>query len=138
MKKLMIIAAGVVLIFSNSAFAQGDAAKGEKVFKKCKACHTIADGDEVHLKGGRTGPNLFGVIGRIAGSTEFKYSGALSSLGDTGLIWTEELLSEYVVDPKAFLQAKLDDSAAKSKMTFKLKKGGEDVASFLATFISVQ
>ena len=134
MKKLMIIATGMALSFSTAGFAEGDIANGEKAFKKCKACHVIADGDEVHFKGGKTGPNLFGVLGRAVGGTDFKYGGAMASLGETGMIWTEELLAEYVADPKAFLQTKLDDSAAKSKMTFKLKKGGEDVAAFLATF----
>lgn len=134
MKKLMIVATGVALSFATAALAEGDAAQGEKTFKKCKACHTIANGDEVLFKGGKTGPNLFGVIGRAAGSTDFKYSASMSAYGETGAVWTEELLAEYVVDPKAFLQTHLDDSSAKTKMTFKLKKGGEDVATFLATF----
>ena len=46
------------------AFA-GDPAAGEDTFKKCKACHSIiaTDGTEIQ-KGGRTGPNLYGIIGR--------------------------------------------------------------------------
>ncbi len=134
MKKLLVIATGVALSFANIAFAEGDVAKGEKTYKKCKACHTIADGDEVHFKGGKTGPNLFGVIGRVVGSEDFKYGGSMAALGETGLVWTEELLAEYVTDPKEFLITQLDDSAAKSKMSFKLKSGGEDIAAFLSTF----
>lgn len=134
MKKLLTIATGAALLFANIALAEGDAAKGEKAFKKCKACHKIADGDEVFFKGGKTGPNLFGIVGRVVASEDFKYGGSISALGETGMVWTEELLTEYMADPKAFLIAQLDDSAAKSKMSFKLRKGGEDVAAFLATF----
>ncbi len=117
-------------------FAEGDAAKGEKGFKKCKSCHTIVDADGTAvIKGGKTGPNLYGVIGRTAGTVEgFKYGADLVAAGEGGLVWDEENLAEYVKDPKKFLQAHLDNSKAKSKMTFKLRKGGEDMAAFLATF----
>ncbi len=112
----------------------GDPAAGEKAFKKCKACHMIADGDNVIYKGGKTGPNLFGVIGRKAGSVEgFKYGPDLVAAGEKGLVWDEETLANYVADPKGFLQEYLGDKSAKSKMSFKLRKGGEDVAAFLAT-----
>ena len=51
--------------------ASGDAAKGEKNFKKCKSCHMIVSDDgEVTFKGGNTGPNLFGLNERQAGSYE--------------------------------------------------------------------
>lgn len=111
----------------------GDAAKGEKDFKKCKSCHTIANGDDVIFKGGRTGPNLFGIIGRTAGSYEgFKYSKDMKALGESGYVWTEEDLAIYVADPKAFLRERTGNSKARSKMTFKLKKA-ENVAAYLAT-----
>jgi cytochrome c len=55
------------------------------------------------------------------------------AFGETGAVWTEELLAQFAADPKAFLKEQLGDSAAKSKMTFKLKKGGEDVAAYLAS-----
>ena len=138
MNKLLIIATGAALALANVAFAKGDAEKGEKAFKKCKACHKIADGDEVLFKGGKTGPNLFGIVGRPVAGEDFKYGGSIAALGETGMVWTEELLAEYVADPKAFLQTHLDDDSAKSKMTFKLKSGGEDVAAFLATFSAAE
>jgi cytochrome c len=118
------------------AFAEGDAEAGEKTFKKCKSCHGITDAEgEKIVKGGRTGPNLFGIIGRAAGSVEdFKYSKSMIAAGEAGLVWDEALLAEFVQNPKAFLAAELDDSKAKSKMTYKLKKGGEDVAAYLGTF----
>ena len=48
-------------------------------------------------------------------------------------MWDAALLDEYVKDPKKFLKAYLDDATARSKMNFKLRKGGEDVAAYLAS-----
>lgn len=125
---------GACLLFAAPAFAAGDAAKGEADFKKCKACHSILkdDGTEV-VKGGKTGPNLFGVIGRVAGSTDFAYGDSLKAAGAAGVTWDEATLVTYLADPTAFLKDKTGDAAAKSKMTFKLAKGGEDIAAYLAS-----
>jgi cytochrome c len=116
------------------AFA-GDPAAGEEAFKKCKACHSIigADGTEIQ-KGGRTGPNLFGVIGRgIASDPDFSYGDSLAALGATGAVWDEASLAAYVANPADYLKSALGDDAAKSKMSFKLAAGGEDVAAYLAS-----
>lgn len=131
MTKMFALTAAALLA-ATSAYA-GDAVKGEKDMKKCKACHTVANGDEVIFKGGKTGPNLYGVIGRTAGTEESftKYGDDLVAAGAAGLVWTEELLVEYVKDPKKFLSAQLD-TAAKSKMSFKLKDG-TNVAAYLAS-----
>jgi len=135
MKTVTLTLATAALIgLAGASWAAGDAAAGEKVFKKCKACHTIADGDNIIVKGGKTGPNLYGVVGRQPGSYEgYKYSKSMIAFGETGVVWTEELIAQFVKDPKAFLREHLGDSSAKSKMTFKLKKGGEDVAAYLAS-----
>jgi cytochrome c len=122
-----------VLCVATPALADGDADKGEKAFKKCKACHMIVadDGTEI-FKGGKTGPNLYGVVGRAAGSAEgFKFSNSLAAAGEAGIVWDEDNLASFVADPKAFLVEATGDSAAKTKMGFKLKKGGEDVAAYL-------
>ncbi|MGB0960407.1 MAG: c-type cytochrome [Halocynthiibacter sp.] len=133
MKKLVALMA--LTAFAAPAFAEGDAAKGEKTFKKCKACHTIKNGDEVIYKGGKTGPNLYAVIGRTAGTAEgFKgYKKSLKAAGEKGLVWDEANLAEYTKNPKDFLKAYLEDDKAKSGMSFKLKKGGEDVAAYIAS-----
>jgi len=117
------------------AFATGDVDKGEKGFKKCKSCHTIAPAEgDVIVKGGKTGPNLYGVIGRTAGTFEgFKYGADIVAAGEAGLVWDEENFVSYVQDPKKFLKEYLDNTSAKSKMSFKLKKGGEDVAAYLSS-----
>ena len=67
MKKLTTIGLSLALsFFAASALADGDAAKGEKVFKKCKACHTIEQGAK-----NKIGPNLFGIVGAVGLSKTF-------------------------------------------------------------------
>ncbi|MBV7378710.1 c-type cytochrome [Maritimibacter dapengensis] len=132
--KAILTAAAALALTTTAVFAEGDAAAGENDFKKCKSCHAIttADGESI-VKGGKTGPNLHGIIGRQAGTVEdFKYGDSIVAAGEAGLVWTEELLVEYAADPKAFLSDYLGESA-KSKMTFKLKDAS-DVAAYLATF----
>ena len=125
--KTLIAATATLVALAMPALAQ-DAAKGEKEFNKCKACHMIASDSETIVKGGKIGPNLYGVIGRTMGSVEdFKYSDGFEAKAEAGEVWTEENLAVYVKDPNDFL-------GSRSKMTFKLRKGGEDVAAYLATF----
>lgn len=117
------------------ALAEGDAEKGAKEFNKCKSCHAIVDpeGNAV-VKGGKTGPNLWGIVGKQVGSDpDFKYGEAIVSVGAAGKVWDEAALVEYTKDPAGWLKAETGDDAAKSKMTFKLNKGNEDVAAYLAT-----
>ena len=119
---------------STAAYAEGDAAAGEDTFKRCKSCHGIVDGDNTIVRGGRTGPNLFGMIGMTAGTVEgFRYGDDMVAAGEAGLVWTEEALAEYVADPTAYLRTYLNDDSARAKMTFKLRSGGEDVAAYLAS-----
>ena len=120
--------------FADGHAGPGDAAAGEKTFSKCKSCHMIvSDSGEEIVKGGRTGPNLYGVIGRTAGTSDFRYGDSIVAAGEAGLVWDAANLAEYTADPRAFLRTFLDDSKAKSKMAYKLRKGGEDVAAYLAT-----
>ena len=133
--KFLITASAAMLALSVPAFAAGDAAKGEREFNKCKACHMIQaeDGTDI-VQGGKTGPNLYGVIGRAAGAQEgFRYGESLAAAGEAGLVWDEENLASYVQDPKAFLVEYNDDPKARSSMSFKLAKGAEDVAAYLAS-----
>jgi cytochrome c len=132
--KFALVSAFALAALAAPAFAQ-DAAKGEADFKKCKACHAIiaADGTEI-VKGGKTGPNLFGVVGRPLGSYEgFAYGDSIVSLGAAGKVWDEAMLAAYLVDPAKWLKEQTGDAAAKSKMSFKLAKGSEDMAAYLAT-----
>jgi cytochrome c len=91
------LAVACALAVATPVFAQsGDAAKGEKVFQQCKTCHTVD-------KGGKNGvgPNLFGFLGRKAGSVEgFSYSEAMKT---SGIVWDEAMLTDYVKDPKKLI-----------------------------------
>ena len=132
--KVLAVAAAMMALAA-PAFADGDAAKGEADFKKCKACHAIVapDGTEV-VKGGKTGPNLWGLDGKTIGSAEdFKYGDSIVAVGAAGGVWNADELEKYVADPAAWLKETLDDDKAKSKMTFKLPKGGEDMAAYLVS-----
>ncbi len=121
--------------FADSHAGSGDAAAGEREFNKCKSCHMIEDAEgNTIVRGGKTGPNLYGVIGRQAGTVEgFSYGDSLVAAGEAGLVWDEETFVTYVQDPKAFLAEYLDDSGARSKMSFRLRKGMEDVYAYLVS-----
>lgn len=130
MRKVLALAvAGMVAFASSSAMAEGDAAKGEKTFRKCKACHTIKEGGK-----NKVGPNLFGVYGRAGGSAEgYKYSkGYMAAAAD--LTWDDAALMEYLKDPSKYLTKKAGKKV-RSKMTFKLKKedARKDVIAYLKT-----
>ena len=134
---IRIAAIAAMTLFATSALADGDAAEGEGTFaKRCKTCHSISNAGEDIVKGGKTGPNLYGVIGRQAGSTDFKYGDSAKAAGEKGLGWDRAQIIAYLEDPKAFLVEYLGDPKARSKMAFKLKDEGDraDIAAYLATF----
>ncbi len=111
---------GVITSFGAVADGIGDPKKGAKVFKKCKACHQVGEGAK-H----RVGPQLNGLFGRTAGTLEgFKYSKAMTTAGEDGLVWTDETIAEFVENPKTFIP--------KSKMSFKGLKKEKDRVNLLA------
>ena len=118
-----------------AAESGGDAAKGEAEFRKCRACHSIVGGDgEVIFRGGRNGPNLWGVAGRQAGSlADFNYSPDMVRAGEAGLVWSEAEFRRYTQDPRGYLGDYLGDDGAKSYMTFRLKSGAEDIWAYLVS-----
>ena len=99
------------------ASASGDAAAGEKVFKKCKACHVVDA--EKH----KTGPHLVNLMGRAAGSADGykKYSNAMKS---SGIVWNEETLDGYLEKPKAYVKG--------TRMLFAGLRKKEDRANVIA------
>jgi cytochrome c len=88
-----LAAASIVLVSAAGASAQ-DAAAGEKVFLKCKACHQVGENAK-----NAVGPVLNGVVGRHSGIYEgYNYSEANKN---SGLTWDEATLKEYLKNPKA-------------------------------------
>ncbi|GAB1364325.1 cytochrome c2 [Rhodobacter sp.] len=133
MTKLTFLAV-LAMAVAGPAFA-GDPAAGEADFKKCKACHSIVapDGTDIQ-KGGKTGPNLYGIVGHVVASDpDFKYGASILAVGATGAVWDESAIAAYVSDPAGWLKATLGDDSARSKMTFKLGAGGDDIAAYLAS-----
>jgi len=117
-RKLFATAAAIGALFSAglALAAEGDEAKGEKVFGQCKVCHSVEKGRNM------TGPSLAGVVGRKAGTSEgFKYSDAMAKSGAT---WTEENLEKYLTSPREFMPG--------NKMTFAGLKKKEDVSDVIA------
>jgi len=96
--------------------AMGDIATGEKVFKKCAACHSI-------IKGGKNniGPALYNVVGRQIGVvSDYKYSKALSGYGKE---WTFEELNGYLIKPAKWIKG--------TKMAFAGLRKEKDRASVI-------
>ncbi|KZL17257.1 c-type cytochrome [Pseudovibrio sp. WM33] len=97
------------------AFA-GDVKAGKKVFKKCKACHSVKEGQN------KVGPSLHGVIGRQAAAVEgFKYSKVMAN---ADVAWDTESLTEFLTKPKKFLP--------KNRMAFAGLKKPADIENLLA------
>lgn len=108
--------AAVLGMFGSPALADGDAEAGKKVFRKCKACHSLEEGKK------KVGPSLFGVTGRAAGAVEgYKYSKAMLA---SGLTWDDETLAKYLTKPKALIP--------KTKMSFAGLKKEDDIANVIA------
>ena len=107
-------------VLATPSWAEGDAGAGEKVFKKCAACHAVGDGAK-H----KVGPELNELFGRTAGGAEgYKYSSAMSEAGQGGLVWDAETLSTYLANPKGMIKG--------TKMAFAGLKKDDEIANVLA------
>jgi len=114
----LFVAISAAGLLATQAQAQ-DAAAGEKVFNRCKACH-VADTDQ-----NKVGPSLKGVMGKKAGTHEgFKFSPAMVKAGEDGLVWNEETLAEYLHGPKAMVKG--------TKMAFAGLKKDQEIADVIA------
>ena len=99
-----------------AAFAAADPAAGEGEFRPCAACHALEAGDN------RTGPYLYGVVGRPVDAAEgYDYSGALEQVVD---VWTPEHLNFFLEDPQ--------DYTPGTKMNFNGVKNVQDRANLIA------
>lgn len=140
-----------------SAFAMGaisganaaDVAAGEKVFKRCTACHQVGPN-----AANKVGPQLNGIVGRAAGvSVGFNYGTGIVEArgavgedangdgyldvpeGFSGLVWTEETLLNYLADPKKFLVEYTKNDGVAARMALRLPKEDQraDVIAYLKT-----
>ena len=85
--------AATLVLAAGSALAEGNEARGERLFnQQCKACHTLDQGGH-----NLVGPNLHGLFGRKAGSADYQYSDAMKK---SGIVWDEATLAGYLKDPK--------------------------------------
>jgi cytochrome c2 len=117
--RLLLLAMVGLVGWSGTAAAAGDAAQGEKVFKKCATCHTVEPGKN------KIGPSLAGVIGRQAGTLDgYKYSKAMVAYGESGIVWSEDTLNTYLIKPR--------DEVKGTKMTFPGLKKDDDRANVIA------
>ena len=97
--------------------AAADPARGEKLFRKCAACHTAGKGERRKI-----GPNLWGIVGAPVGAREgFRYSKAMAAFGG---IWTPERLDAYLTKPRALVKG--------GSMSFAGLKRGRDRADVIA------
>lgn len=120
--KNLILAGLMSALLPFSAFAEGDVKAGEKVFKKCKACHMVGPKAK-----NRVGPVLNGIVGRESAQVEgYKYSKAMRA---AELTWDAETLANYLKNPRKAVKG--------TKMAFAgLKKDAdlENITAYLAQF----
>jgi len=132
--------AAVLAVTATPALAQqGDAERGAAAFNQCQSCHVVANdaGEVLAGRNARTGPNLYGVVGRIAGSyPDFRYGDGIVAAGQAGLAWDEETTVAYLLDPTGFLRAYTGNNRARGNMSFRVRSEDQarDLYAFLATF----
>ena len=119
--------AALIPAASDDGVADADLiAAGEKVFRKCKACHEIGEGAT-----NKTGPQLNGIMGRVFGSVDgFRYSKAFKAANEEGRTWDASEMAAFLAKPKSYIKG--------TKMSFAgLKKEGDQIAiiAYLSSFL---
>jgi cytochrome c len=84
--------------------AEGDAARGERVFQRCYSCHSVDPDEVAQLQG----PSLFRIMGRPAAALPgFDYSDAMKAKGAAGLVWSADTIDRFIADPESFVPGTL-------------------------------
>ena len=100
----------------SALLALGDVSHGEKVFKKCSACHLVNKGGE-----NKIGPALYGVLGRkVASKQDYKYSKAMAAYGKN---WSFDEMDGFLIKPKDWIKG--------TKMSFAGLKNAKDRAAVI-------
>jgi len=119
---LSALAAATFGLTGSAAFA-GDPVEGERQWRQCRACHMIVS---------PVGPNLYGIVGRQAGTVDgFRYGADLVAAGEAGLVWDEANFVEYVQDPTGFIRSHSGNPSARSPMNFQMRSGAQDMFAYL-------
>jgi len=115
--RMSILSAIALVASGGAAFADGDPAKGEQVFKVCKTCHQVGENAKNFV-----GPELNGVVGRKAGTVPgYNYSDANKN---SGLTWDEATLKKYLKNPREMVPG--------TKMAFPGLQKEEDIDNVIA------
>jgi cytochrome c len=118
--KICVLGAAMLIAASHLALAEplrGDPARGEKIYDRCMACHSL-DRD-------RTGPRHAGVVGRrVASVPGFSYSPAMKKAGASGMVWDEATLSKFLENPTKVIPG--------TRMTYAGIKNAQERADVIA------
>ena len=146
MKLPLFAAIAFIFLTPQTAFAEGDPEEGERLFLRCAGCHSIINdaGEELYPRGGITGPNLYNVFGRVAGTEPAylngdelfsfnRYTDDMIAAGATGLVWSEETLADFVENPIPYIREYLGDETARVNMSLR-HPNGSDIAAYLRQF----
>ena len=118
--RVLLISAALLLTAGGAIAAEplhGDPARGEKIYDRCMACHSL-DRD-------RTGPRHEGVVGRrVASVPGFNYSPAMRKAGAAGMVWDEATLDKFLENPTKFIPG--------TRMTYAGIKNAQERADLIA------
>ncbi|MEL6978113.1 MAG: cytochrome C [Pseudomonadota bacterium] len=138
MKKLVLAMAALAV--SAPAAVADVIADGEKAFRVCASCHRVEGPDGLIGKAkGKTGPNLYGVPGRVVGSLETyatksgktKYKDGLIKAGEMGKTWDKDAFVAYIADPRGYIREFTGDPKAKAGMAAQKRADGDAIWAYL-------
>jgi cytochrome c len=120
---IRLVLAAALLAAAGAARADGDAARGEKRFEDCAACHKLQVGAN------DVGPSLHGIFQRKAAElTDYRYSPALRR---SGIVWSPQTLDAFIADPQKLVPANrmpyagMTDAAERADLIAYLQKASQ-------------